>query len=165
MFDGQKRVISALKSNANQEHTMSETTVSGTAPQTLTAFEPRLSYVAFHVADIERALRFYTHVLGLKEQLRLPLGEGLQEVVLGFPHSQSAGVILMWNDAQKAKRQIGDGYSRFVLNVTDVDAALAHLVAHDTPVVTPAKVIGAMKYALVRDPDGYVIELLQFLKA
>lgn len=130
----------------------------------LNSFKPRLSHVAYHVADIERALAFYTGVLGLKEQMRLPLGKGLHEVILGFPDSQSAGVILMWHTEQPAPRQLGDGYSRFVLNVSDVEAAMQHLAAHDTPVVTPITTVGSFKYAMVKDPDGYVIELLQLVK-
>jgi catechol 2,3-dioxygenase-like lactoylglutathione lyase family enzyme len=133
--------------------------------QDLTTLKPRVSHVAYHVADIERALAFYKGVLGLQEQLRLPLGGGLQEVILGFPNAQGAGVILMWNTEQPAAREHGNGYSRFVLNVSDIDAAMTHLLAHDVPVVTPISSVGAMKYAMVKDPDGYVIELLQFIRS
>lgn len=131
----------------------------------LNSLKPRVSHVAYHVSDIDRALAFYVGVLGLKEQLRLPLGSSLHEVILGFPNAQSAGVILMWNTTDPTSRQLGNGYSRFVLNVSDVDAALRHLAKHDVPVVTPATTVGGFKYAMVKDPDGYVIELLQFVKA
>lgn len=132
--------------------------------QNITAFKPRVTHVAYHVADIDRALAFYVGVLGLQEQLRLPLGGGLQEVILGFPGNPGAGVILMWHTEKKAARQLGDGYSRFVLNVSDVESALQLLAKHDTPVVTPLTSVGNFKFAMVKDPDGYVIELLQISK-
>jgi lactoylglutathione lyase len=134
--------------------------------ENLTAFKPQVLHVAYHVADIERALGFYTGVLGLKETLRLPLGNNLSEVILAFPDSKSAGVILMWNtDRPKTTPiEIGQGYSRFVLRVSDVEGAFAHLVKHEAPVVTPVTTYGNLKFAMVKDPDGYVIELLEFLK-
>lgn len=125
------------------------------------AFKPRVSHLAYFVADIDRALAFYVGVLGLKEQLRLPLGKGIHEVVLGYPDGKGAGLILMWNTDRTAPYQLGDGYSRFVVNVSDVDGALRYLVEKNVQVVQSATQAGAMKYAMVKDPDGYVVELLQ----
>ena len=134
---------------------------------TLSAFKPQVLHVAYHVADIERALGFYVGVLGLKETMRIPLGNNLSEVILAFPETKSAGVILMWNtDRPKGTPlEIGEGYSRFVLRVSDVEGAFAHLQKHNAPVVTPVTTFGNLKFAMVKDPDGYVIELLEFLKA
>jgi lactoylglutathione lyase len=125
------------------------------------AFAPRVLYVGYHVNDIDRALSFYVGVLGMQEQMRLPLGKGEHEVVLGFPNSKSAGVVLMWNTERKQPYAHGDAYSRFVLSVSDIDAALAHLAAHDIKPVVPLTSAGAFRYAIVPDPDGYMLELLQ----
>jgi catechol 2,3-dioxygenase-like lactoylglutathione lyase family enzyme len=141
---------------------VSTTQATPTGAAELTALKPRIAYVAYHVADIERALKFYVDALGLKEQMRFPLGNGEQEVVLGYPDSKGAGVILMWNTERKTPYQAGDGYSRFVLTVSDLDAALAQLARHDTRIATPPTDAGPMRYAIVLDPDGYSIELLQF---
>lgn len=131
-------------------------------PTGLNAFKPRILHVAYHVSNIDRALAFYVGVLGMQEQLRLDLSKTLKEVVLQFPDSKGGGVILMWDTARTEPLVLGDAYSRFVMHVADVDAALRHLAAHDTRVVTPATEAGPMRYAMVKDPDGYVIELLQF---
>ncbi|HKU38199.1 MAG TPA: VOC family protein [Polyangiales bacterium] len=137
-------------------------TATTSAPTGLNAFKPRILHVAYHVSDIDRALAFYVGVLGMQEQMRLDLSKTLHEVVLNFPESKGGGVILMWDTARKTPLSLGDAYSRFVLNVADVDAALEQLAKHDTRVVTPATDAGPMRYAMVADPDGYVIELLQF---
>jgi lactoylglutathione lyase len=138
---------------------------SATAPiQDFNALSPRVLYVGYHVDDIDRALSFYVGVLGMTEQMRLPLGKGEHEVVLGFPNSKSAGVVLMWNTERKKPYEHGDGYSRFVLSVGDVDAALAHLAAHDITPVVPLTSAGSFRYAIVKDPDGYLVELLQVMR-
>jgi catechol 2,3-dioxygenase-like lactoylglutathione lyase family enzyme len=136
----------------------------GAAPaavEDFNALRPRFIYVSYHVNDIERALAFYVGVLGMKEQLRVPLGKGEHEVVLGFPESKSAGVILMWNTERKTPYVPGDAYSRFILSVSDIDAALAHLARHGTSASLPVTDAGRFRYAMVKDPDGYLIELLQ----
>ena len=135
-----------------------------TTPENLLRFKPRILHVAYHVADIERALAFYVGVLGMKEQMRMKLGGGEQEVILAFPESKGSGVILMWNTERKTPYQLGDSYSRFVMMVSDLDGALEHVTRHGAPVVTPATQAGTMRFAMIKDPDGYVIELLQ-LKA
>jgi lactoylglutathione lyase len=128
----------------------------------LLAFKPRISHVAYHVSDIDRALAFYVGVLGLKEQMRIPLPGGENEVVLGFPDGKGGGLILMWNTNRTTAYALGDGYSRFILNVSDVDAAVAHLAARGTRIVSQPADAGPMRYAMIADPDGYTIELLQF---
>ena len=127
----------------------------------LSAFKPRITYVAYHVSDIDRALAFYVGVLGLREQMRIPLADGEHEVVLGFPEGKGGGLILMWNTQRKAPYALGDGYSRFILNVSDVDGAVALLAAKGTRIVSQPTDAGPMRFAMIADPDGYVIELLQ----
>jgi lactoylglutathione lyase len=127
----------------------------------LNVFKPRLSHVSYRVADIERALRFYVEVLGMTEQIRMQIGKTLHEVVLGFGDAKAGGVILMWDTERKAPIEQAQGYSRFVLSVADVDGALQHLVKHETKVISRATDAGRFRFALVQDPDGYVIELLQ----
>jgi lactoylglutathione lyase len=147
--------------------TTSELGTTGTrsAPlKDLNALQPRVLYTAYHVDDIDRALAFYVGVLGMQEQLRMPLGKGEHEAILGFPNSKSAGVILMWNTERKKPFEHGDAYSRVVLSVSDIEAALAHLKANGTEPVVPLNTAGTFRYAIVKDPDGYLVELLQVIK-
>src|SRR5258706_4390750 len=81
----------------------------------LNALRPRVLHTAYFVADIERSLEFYRDVLGMREQQRFDLGDGVQEVVLTFPDSKGAGVILMWNTKRTTPYQYGDSYSRLVM--------------------------------------------------
>ena len=118
-------------------------------------------YVCYHVADIDRALSFYVGMLGLREQLRIPLGNGLNEVVLAFPDTKGSGVILMWDTKRATPYALGDGYSRLVLRISDVDGAIRALGDLGVPIVTQPTDAPGLRYAMVKDPDGYVVELLQ----
>ena len=143
-------------------------TITATESQTaagMQALKPRILHVAYHVSDIERSLAFYVGVLGLKEQLRLPLGNGMHEVILGYPEGKGAGLILMWNTAKTTAYQLGEGYSRLVLLVSDLDAALRFVTEKNTEVTQSATQAGNLKYAMIKDPDGYVVELLQMLRS
>ena len=127
----------------------------------LNAFRPRIAYVTYNVESVERALAFYVGVLGMQEQMRFPIGGGINEVVLGFPDSKGSGLILVWKDDGAAPVVHGDGYSRFVIRVSDVDGAVAALVASGVALQTPPTDVGSLRFAMFRDPDGYLIELLQ----
>jgi len=126
------------------------------------ALKPRFLHVSYHVENIERALAFYVGVLGMTERMRIPLGKGEHEVVLGFPDSKSAGVVLMWSTERTQPYDHGDAYSRYMMSVSDIDLAFAHLTKHGAPVAIPVTDAGTFRYAMVKDPDGYLIELLQF---
>jgi lactoylglutathione lyase len=130
-------------------------------PAGLNAFRPRILYTSYFVADIEKSLEFYRDVLGMREQQRIDLGGGTHEAVLSFPESKGAGLILMWDTLRGKPYQHGDGYSRFVLLVSDLEAAVEHLRAQGIALSSDPIEAGAMRYCFITDPDDYRIELLQ----
>ena len=131
----------------------------------LGAFHPRVLYTAYRVRNLDTASTFYVDVLGMHERMRFQLPSGEWECVLDFPESKGSGVILMWNPEHKTLNR-GDGYSRVVLKVSDLDAAVDYLRSRDTRITTPPTdtPIG-IRYALFEDPDGYTLELMQIGKA
>jgi lactoylglutathione lyase len=131
----------------------------------LNALKPRILHTAYFVNDIERSLKFYRDVLGMNELQRFELGEGVHEVIMGFPESKGAGVILMWNTTRTTPYQRGDSYSRFVMMVSDLDSAIAHLNSNGVKIAKQATDVGTLRYCMVEDPDGYTIEVLQIKRA
>jgi catechol 2,3-dioxygenase-like lactoylglutathione lyase family enzyme len=123
---------------------------------------PRVLHTAFHVSDLDLAVGFYTGVLGMQEQMRFELPTGEWECVLVFPDGKGSGVILVWDPARTAPRTHGDGYSRLVIKVSDLEQAVEHLRQHGTKItVPPTQAPIDLRYAMFEDPDGYTIELLQ----
>ena len=139
----------------------SSQTTGASEESSLAAFRPSVMYVCYYVADVERALAFYTGRLGMKEQLRTPLGNGVNEIVLAFPESKGSGVILMWDEKRTAPYDRGDAYSRLVVRVSDANGATQALRNAGVPVVTEPTDAPGLRYAMVRDPDGYIVELLE----
>lgn len=132
----------------------------------LNQLRPRVLYTAYHVRDLERSLAFYAGVLGMREAMRFQLPSGEWECVMAFPDAegkpQGAGIILMWREDRDADYELGDGYSRLVIKVSDVDAAIASIAPHAVPIVVPPSDAGSMRFAICSDPDGYQVEFLQF---
>ncbi|MDD9971060.1 MAG: VOC family protein [Myxococcales bacterium] len=137
-----------------------------TETASLSAFRPRVLYTAYHVQDLDKAVAFYTDVLGLQQRMRFELPSGEWECVLEYPESKGSGVILMWNPKSTGKPDLGDGYSRLVFKVSDLDAAVELLRSRDARITTPpTDTPMGLRYALFQDPDGYTIELMQLGKS
>jgi lactoylglutathione lyase len=123
-----------------------------------------MGYVSFNVFDLDRSLDFYVRKLGMAEQRRIPLAGGVSEIVLEFPGpSPSAGLILMFNDRRQQPYQQGDAFSRLVLRVSGIQDLVKRLAAEGVPVVRAPTTAANLNltYALVRDPDGYLVEFIQ----
>jgi lactoylglutathione lyase len=121
----------------------------------------RADYVVLVVEDLDRALRFYTEVLGLPLRHRsgpfAQLDTGATRLALFTREAMAAttGRPLRRSDPDAAAFELG-----FV--VDDVDAAFAALVEAGAPAVTPpADRPWGQRTAYVRDPDGNLIELVR----
>ena len=132
--------------------------------QSMSAPLPRIGFVSFFVADVERSLAFYVNKLGMREQGRIPLPNGIQEVLLGFDDvAEQPGIILMYDPKREKPYQLGDGFSRFVIRVNELRPLVKRLSEQGVAVVVAPTSVEKLKltYSLVRDPDGYMIEFIE----
>lgn len=122
-----------------------------------------LDYVILIVDDLDRALNFYTEVLGLRLGHRS--GDYAQmdtgTTRLGFytrdAMSKTLGMSLKYPENEAPAFEIG-------FKVADVDDAYKELVANGaSPVTSPITRPWGQRTAYVRDPDGHLIELAQDL--
>ena len=121
-------------------------------------------YMILIVEDLDRALRFYTEVLGLRLGHRsgnyAQLDTGATRLAL-YTRSAMAKTLGMSLGAPAANApgfEVG-------FKVADVDAAFNELVAHGAlPVVPPTDRFWGQRTAYVRDPDGHLVELAQDLR-
>lgn len=138
------------------------------AGQSLRAAEPapRLSYVALNVFDEKRALDFYVGVLGMKERRRVVPNPALTEILLGFTQDSSdPGVLLVIRGGRDRPYDVGDGFSRFILDVANLDKTVKRLTDAGVKLFRPVTEVKDLnlRYAMVKDPDGYLIEFVQLL--
>ena len=118
-------------------------------------------YVVVIVEDLDRALAFYTGVLGLELGHRsgkfAQLATGATRIAL-FERSAMAtvlGTALEPPDRRAPAFELG-------FKVPDVDAAYAELVALGAEAsVSPTDRPWGQRTAYVRDPDGHLIELAE----
>lgn len=112
--------------------------------------------------DIEKALDFYQGILGLPESFRTPK-EGVPEHV-----EMSAGdFVVAISTAEAAERVYGVNVSTgvaamsLVFWVDDVDATFDAVTAAGAPALTAPRDAGNNnRNAVVRDPDGTLVELV-----
>lgn len=118
---------------------------------------PKLFAAKVAVADLDRAEKFYREGLGAKNVIRIHDAERMVQFSSGL------GLLL----AKSAKPASGEGAGGFILQVADIDAVVARIApAGGTVVRAPNSGQGEKSFntraALIRDPDGVTIELIQF---
>ena len=120
-----------------------------------------LSGFGINVDDLDRSVEFYTQVLGLQEKTKIDLGE-LHEVMVGGEDDRTAILLVKHADRTDVPTP-GTGFEKIVLVADDVDALYQRAtLGGGTAVKEPWTIAKlGMKVALVRDPDGYLIELIE----
>ncbi len=128
----------------------------------------RIDHIELVTARPERAVAFYTDVLGfrVRERQRVaasPLGP-LELVYLEL--GGTTVELMCYPEAHPQPREAGErlGYRMMALEVDDMDGALAYLKAKGIePSWGPMK-RPAYARAEIRDPDGNSIELRQWIR-
>lgn len=124
----------------------------------------RVLHTMIRVGDLDRSIKFYTDVVGMKLLRRKDYPDG--KFTLAFvgygPETEHAVVELTYNWGT-GKYDLGNGFGHIALEVEDVYAACAEIKKRGGKVTREA---GPMKHgstviAFVEDPDGYKIELIQ----
>ena len=120
-----------------------------------------ISGFGINVTDLDRSAEFYTQVLGLQEKTKIDLGE-LHEVLVGGADDRHS-ILLVQHADRTEEPTPGSGYEKIVLVTDDVDALYARVVSGGGSSVKAPWILEkmGMKVALVQDPDGYVLELIE----
>ena len=117
--------------------------------------------VGIGVSDLARSADFYTRVLGMKVITTFKL-DYMDEIVVGFEGRGSALVLMHWTDG--SVRNYRDNPIKIVLYVPDPKAAAEAIRADGLEIVrepTPIASLGGAVVGFAKDPDGYLVELLQ----
>lgn len=124
----------------------------------------RVLHTMIRVGDLDRSIKFYTDVLGMKLLRRKDYPDG--KFTLAFvgygPETEHAVVELTYNWGTD-KYDLGNAFGHIALEVDDAYKACEDIKKRGGRVTREA---GPMKHgstviAFVEDPDGYKIELIQ----
>lgn len=119
-----------------------------------------LGAVAIGVTELERSERFYTQALGMETIRRVTLPH-LDELIL--THEGRTAVVLV-KHTDGVERIVTDLPVRLVFYVVDPAAVCARVADAGGQVTAEPAAHAEMGGALIgfaKDPDGYVIELIQ----
>lgn len=122
----------------------------------------RLGQFCISVTDLERSTDFYTRVLGLTLEQRIEIPEA-REVVLGAEGSDGK-LQLAQKTAQSGPIDHGDdALWKFYLYTDDIEAVYQAAMEYGCVSETPPTPLPrwAVTVAMILDPDGYRIEILQ----
>ena len=124
----------------------------------------RVLHTMLRVGDLERSLRFYTEVLGMKLLRRHDYPEGKFTLAfVGYQDEAAEAAIELTYNWGADKYDIGGGFGHIAIEVQDAYQTCEEIKLRGGKVVREA---GPMKHgttviAFVEDPDGYKIELIQ----
>ena len=122
----------------------------------------RFGHVAFRVADVERAVRWYGDAFGARRVFHAPEDGGRQELMfLEFAKGQYIEIFTHGTDRVPTPPAM-IGYQHFCFVVDDIHQALAHLATMNVLPQRPVRE-GRSHYLItfIADPDDNVIELMQ----
>jgi lactoylglutathione lyase len=124
----------------------------------------RILHTMLRVADLERSLRFYTEVLGMRLLRRKDYPEGKFTLAfVGYGDETDTAVIELTHNWGVDKYELGNAFGHIAVAVDDIYKACEEVRRRGGKVTREA---GPMKHgttviAFIEDPDTYKIELIE----
>jgi lactoylglutathione lyase len=124
----------------------------------------RLLHTMIRVGDLERSIKFYTEVLGMRVLRSKDYPDGrFTNTFVGYQDESQAAVLELTHNWDTKSYDLGNGYGHVAIAVEDAYKACDEIRKRGGKVTREA---GPMKHgttviAFVEDPDGYKIELIQ----
>ena len=123
----------------------------------------RILHTMIRVGDLDRSIKFYTEVLGMRllRQKEYPDGE-FTLAFIGYGEEAENTVIELTYNWGKEKYELGEGFGHIALEVDDVYEATEEIRNRGGEIIRDAGPMnaGTTIISFVEDPDGYQIELI-----
>ena len=124
----------------------------------------RILHTMIRVGDLERSLRFYTEVLGMRLLRRQDYPDGKFTLAfVGYGEEADEAVIELTYNWDVNQYDLGNAFGHIAIGVADINKTCAEIKRRGGRVVREP---GPMKHgttviAFVEDPDGYKLELIE----
>ena len=128
----------------------------------------RILHTMLRVGDLDRAIAFYTDVLGMKVLRTTDRPEQKYRLAfVGYGDESSNAVLELTYNYGVGSYDLGAGYGHVAIEVPDAAAACAAVRAKGGNVTRDAGPVkgGTTVIAFVQDPDGYKVELIESKRA
>ena len=124
----------------------------------------RILHTMLRVGDLERSLRFYTEVLGMRLLRRKDYPEGKFTLAfVGYGDETDTAVIELTYNWGVDKYELGSAFGHIAVAVDDAYKACEEVKRRGGKVTREAGPMkhGATVIAFIEDPDTYKIELIE----
>jgi lactoylglutathione lyase len=124
----------------------------------------RLLHTMLRVGDLERSIKFYTEVLGMKLIRKHDYPEGeFTLAFVGYGREYDNTVLELTYNYGKTSYEMGGAFGHLAIEVDDIYAECDAVKAKGGKVVREAGPMknGTLVIAFIEDPDGYKIEFIQ----
>jgi catechol 2,3-dioxygenase-like lactoylglutathione lyase family enzyme len=124
----------------------------------------RLNFFKLNTPDMERALTFYREGFGFAVTQSFDEADFVEHIMELPGQKGGPSLLLVW---YKDRRDVtpGPGHGPVGFMTDDIDASFVSLLAAGAEAVVPVTAMGPVKFALLRDPDGHELELVQLPSA
>jgi lactoylglutathione lyase len=125
---------------------------------------PRYLHTMLRVGDLDRAVKFYEDMFGMKEIRRWDAPAGrFTNAFVGFGSEETDTVLEFTYNYGVETYEIGTAYGHIAIGVPDVYATCVRLRAAGAKITREPGPVkhGTTVIAFLEDPDGYKIELVQ----
>ena len=123
----------------------------------------RMLHTMLRVGDLDRSIKFYTEVLGMKLLRRKDYPDGKFTLAfVGYGEESEHTVIELTYNWDTDRYDLGSGFGHIALEVDDVYEAADAIKKRGGKILREAGPMnaGTTIIAFVADPDGYPIELI-----
>ena len=123
----------------------------------------RILHTMLRVGDLDRSIRFYTEVLGMKLLRQKDYPDGRFTLAfIGYGEESDNTVIELTYNWDTDSYELGTGYGHIALEVDDVYKATEEISRLGGKVLRDAGPMnaGTTIIAFIEDPDGYPVELI-----
>ena len=124
----------------------------------------RILHTMLRVGDLQRSVKFYTEVLGMKLLRTTDRPEQKYSLAfVGYDSEDRASVIELTYNYGVDRYDLGGGFGHLAIGVPDVKGACERVRNNGGKVTREAGPVkgGTTVIAFVEDPDGYKIEFIE----
>lgn len=129
------------------------------------ADKPRVLHTMIRIKNADASIRFYRDGLGMKVLDRYDFEHASFSIIfLAYEGYEQGGAIeLTYNWGKDDDYTHGDGYGHVAIGVPDIHGTVKRLeeLGYECPTQPKRMVPGAPHLAFTKDPDGYMIELIE----
>jgi lactoylglutathione lyase len=130
----------------------------------------RLAHLCFKTDQVDRMVRFYRDVLGLRVKFTLTGDDGVE---FGYYFAcgecsflelfDQSGAVRQWGgEVKKLKSPADAPYQHFCLEVEGLETLRENLITRGIAVTEIAVGMDGSKQCWIKDPDGNSIELMEY---